>query len=167
MKYSVTMSSFKEIFEPLTDALPVLKRLNYDAVEFIGEGQSSRDLNNFTETLIAHDLKVSGVTGMWGNVSSKAGTRRLLSLDGSMVENAKRYVTRCIELCGQLGGQQFNVCLFADPCTTMLDFSHRVLPQRQKLKLVERSIPLLRSLANYAKDYGVLLLLEPDRKSVV
>jgi len=161
MKYSITMSSFKEIFEPLTDALPLLKRLNYDAVEFIGEDQSSMDLNNFTEILITHDLKVSGVTGMWGNVNSKAGTRRLLSLDGTMVENAKRYVTRCIELCGQLGGQQFNVCLFADPGSTLLDFSHRVLSQRQKLKLVEKSIPLLRSLANYAKDYGVLLLLEP------
>jgi len=64
MKYSITMSSFKEIFEPLTDALPLLKRLNYDAVEFIGEDQSSMDLNNFTEILITHDLKVSGVTGM-------------------------------------------------------------------------------------------------------
>jgi len=98
---------------------------------------------------------------MWGNVSSKAGSRRLLSLDRGTVENAKKYVNRCIELCSQLGGQEFNLCLFTDPFTTIPDFSHRILSHRQKLKLIEKSIPLLRSLSNDAKDHGVLLLLEP------
>jgi D-psicose/D-tagatose/L-ribulose 3-epimerase len=161
MKYSVTLSSFKEIFESFTDALPVLKELNYDAVEFIGEDYSTMDLDNFAEVLASYDLKVSGVTGMWGNVSSMAVSRRLVSIDTDMVETAKRYVIRCIQLCRRLGGQEFNVCLFTDPYTTMPDFSHRVLSHRQKLKLVEKSIPLLRSLSNYAKDHGVLLLLEP------
>lgn len=161
MKYSVTLSSFKEIFESLTDALPVLKELNYDAVEFIGEDYSTMDLDNFAEVLVSYDLKVSGVTGMWGNVSSMAVSRRLLSIDTDMVETAKRYVIRCIQLCRRLGGQEFNVCLFTDPYATMPDFSHRVLSYKQKLKLVEKSIPLLRSLSNYAKDHGVLLLLEP------
>ena len=161
MKYSVTLSSFKEIFESLINALPVIKQLNYDAVEFIGEDNSGKDLDNFTEALVSHDLKVSGVTGMWGNVNSMAGCRRLLSVDADMVETAKRYVIRCIELCRQLGGQEFNVCLFTDPNSTMPDFSHRVLSHKQKLKVIEKSIPLLRSLSNYAKDQGVLLLLEP------
>lgn len=161
MKYSVTLSSFKEIFESLTDALPVLKELNFDGVEFVGEDYSTMDLDNFTEILASYDLKVSGVTGMWGNVSSMAVSRRLLSIDTDMVETAKRYVIRCIQLCRRLGGQEFNVCLFTDPYTTMPDFSHRVLSHKQKLKLIENSIPLLRSLSTFAKDHGVLLLLEP------
>ncbi|MGH9974335.1 MAG: sugar phosphate isomerase/epimerase family protein [Nitrososphaeraceae archaeon] len=161
MKYSVTLSSFKEIFESLFDALPVIKQLNYDAVEFIGEDNSDKDLENFTQALASHDLKVSGVTGMWGNVNSMAGCRRLLSVDADMVETAKRYVFRCIELCRQLGGQEFNICLFTDPNNTMPDFSHRVLSHKQKLRVIEKTIPLLRSLSNYAKDHGVLLLLEP------
>ena len=161
MKYSVTLSSFKEIFESLTEALPVLKKLNYDAVEFIGEKQSRKDLDSFTDILDTLDLEVAGVTGMWGNVSSKACGRRLLSLDRGMVENAKRYVIQCIELCRQLGGQELNVCLFTDPFTSIPDFSHRILSHKQKLKLIEKSIPLLRFLSNNAKDHGVLLLLEP------
>lgn len=68
MKYSVTLSSFKGIFESLTEALPVLKKLNYDAVEFIGEKQSRKDLDSFTDILDTLDLEVAGVTGMWGNV---------------------------------------------------------------------------------------------------
>ena len=51
MKYSITLSSFKEIFESLTNALPVLKQLNYDAVEFIGEDYSAKDLDEFIEAL--------------------------------------------------------------------------------------------------------------------
>ena len=161
MKYSVTLSSFKEIFEALTPVLPVLKQLNYDAVEFIGENYSPKYLDNFTEALASHDLKVSGVTGMWGNVNSMAVNRRLLSVDADIVETARRYVIRCIELCRHLGGQEFNVCLFSDPYTSMPDFSHRVLSHKQKLKLVEKSVLLLRSLSNHAKDHGILLLLEP------
>lgn len=166
MKYSVTLSSFKEIFESLTNALPVLKQLNYDAVEYIGEDNSSKDIDDFTQALASNDLTVSGVTGMWGNVNSMAGSRRLLSVDNDMVETARRYVIRCIELCRQLGGQEFNVCLFADPYNMMPDFSHRVLSQEQKLKVIKKSIPLLRSLSNYAKDHGVLLLLEPLNRYV-
>jgi D-psicose/D-tagatose/L-ribulose 3-epimerase len=98
---------------------------------------------------------------MWGNVNSMAGSRRLLSADTNMIEIARRYVVRCIELCRQIGGQEFNVCLFNDPYTTTPDFSHRVLSHKQKLEVIEKSIPLLRSLSNYAKECGVLLLLEP------
>ena len=43
MKYSVTLSSLKEIFESLTNALPVIKQLGYDSVEFIGEDNSGRN----------------------------------------------------------------------------------------------------------------------------
>jgi D-psicose/D-tagatose/L-ribulose 3-epimerase len=161
MKYSVTLSSFKEIFNTLIDALPVIKQLNYDAVEFIGEDNPDKELKNFTQALASHDLKVSGVTGMWGNVNTMARFRRLLSVDAEMVETAKKYVCQCIELCRQLGGQEFNICLFTDPNNTMPDFSHRVLSHKQKLRVTEKAIPLLRNLSNYAKDRGVLLLLEP------
>ncbi|HZD36904.1 MAG TPA: sugar phosphate isomerase/epimerase [Nitrososphaeraceae archaeon] len=161
MKYSITLSSFKEIFESPTDALPMIERLNYDAVEFIGEDDSSEDLDNFTENLASYDLKVSGVTGMWGNLNRSAASRRLLSYDAKTVKIAKRYVIRCVELCRRLGGQEFNICLFTDPCTVMPDFSHRVLSPSDKFAVVNKSIPILRNLSNYAGDHGVLLLLEP------
>ena len=161
MKYSVTLSSFTEIFESLIQALPMLKQLGYDAIEFIGEDNSKKELDGFIEALTSHDLKVSGVTGMWGNFNSTASSRRLLSFDIDIVKTAKKYVIRCIEICRLLGGQEFNICLFADPGTTMPDFTHRLLSHAQKLKVVEKSFPILRSLSNYAKDHGVLLLLEP------
>jgi D-psicose/D-tagatose/L-ribulose 3-epimerase len=161
MKYSVTLSSFIEIFESLTQALPMLKQLGYDAIEVIGEDNSRKELDSFIEALTSYNLKVSGVTGMWGNFNSMAGRRRLLSVDIGVLKTAKKYVIRCIELCRQLGGQEFNVCLFADPGTTMPDFNHRVLSHEHKLKVVEKSFPILRSLSNYARDHGVLLLLEP------
>jgi sugar phosphate isomerase/epimerase len=161
MKYSVTLSSFKEIFQSPTKALPMIKQLNYDAVEFKGEDVSSEDLDNFTGALASYDLKVSGVTGMWGNLNRIAASRRLLSSDADTVKIAKRYVTRCVELCRRLGGQEFNICLFTDPCTVMPDFSHRVLSRSDKFKVVYKSIPVLRSLSKYARDHGVLLLLEP------
>lgn len=161
MKYSVTLSSFTEIFESLIQALPMLKQLGYDAIEFIGEDNSKKELDGFIEALTSHDLKVSGVTGMWGNFNSTASSRRLLSFDIDIVKTAKKYVIRCIEICRLLGGQEFNICLFADPGTTMPDFNHRLLSHAQKLKVVEKSFPILRSLSNYAKDHGVLLLLEP------
>jgi D-psicose/D-tagatose/L-ribulose 3-epimerase len=161
MKYSVTLSSFTEIFESLIQALPMLKQLGYDAIEFIGEDNSKKELDGFIEALTSHDLKVSGVTGMWGNFNSTTSSRRLLSVDMDIVKTAKKYVIRCIEICRLLGGQEFNVCLFADPGTTLPDFNHRLLSHTQKLKVVEKSFPILRSLSDYAKDQGVLLLLEP------
>jgi sugar phosphate isomerase/epimerase len=161
MKYSITLSSFKEIFESLTNALPVLKQLKYDAVEFIGEDYSAKDLDEFIEALASYDLKISGVTGMWGNVNSMAVNRRLLSVDTDMVEIARRYVIQCIELCRLLDGEEFNLCLFTDSYTSVPDFSHRILSHEQKLKLVRKSVPLLRDLSHRAKDNGVLLLLEP------
>lgn len=161
MKYSVTLSSFKEICEPLTSTLRILKELRYDGVECIGEGLAAKDLKNFKEVLVTYSLETSGVTGVWGNVSNKAMERRLLSLNGDMVKHAERYVKQCIELCRLLEGQEFNVCLFSDSCIAVPDFSHRILSQTQKFKLVERSVPLLRSLSKYAKDNDVMLLLEP------
>lgn len=161
MRYSITLSSFKEIFKSPTDALPMIARLNYDAVEFTGEDDSGTDLDNFTEALASYDLKVSGVTGMWGNLNMVAASRRLLSYDAETVKIAKRYVIRCVELCRRLGGQEFNICLFTDPCTVIPDFSHRALSHSDKLKVVNKSIPILRNLSKYAGDHGVLLLLEP------
>jgi sugar phosphate isomerase/epimerase len=161
MKYSITLSSFKEIFESLTNALPVLKQLNYDAVEFIGEDYSAKDLDEFIEALASYDLKISGVTGMWGNVNSMAVNRRLLSVETDLVEIARKYVIQCIELCRLLDGEEFNLCLFTDSNTSVPDFSHRIVSYEQKFKLVRKSVPLLRDLSNYAKDNGVLLLLEP------
>jgi sugar phosphate isomerase/epimerase len=161
MKYSITLSSFREIFESSTTALPIIKQLNYDAVEFIGEDYSVKELDEFTVALTSYDLKVSGVTGMWGNLDNIAVNRRLLSVDTDIVEIARRYVIRCIELCRLLDGEEFNLCLFTDPYPLVPDFSHRIHSYKQKLKLVKKSVPLLRSLSNYAKDCGVLLLLEP------
>jgi len=139
----------------------MLQDLRYDGVECIGEEQSIENLEDFKENLHTYGLEVSGVTGMWGNVSRTAAERRLLSLDNNIVEHTKKYVSRCIELCRRLDGKEFNVCLFSDTSISTPDFSHRTLPRKQKNKVIQRTIPILRSLAGYAQENGVLLLLEP------
>lgn len=160
MKYSITLSSFREIFESPTDALSLIKLLNCD-VELAGEDESTLKPDKFTEALASYDLKVSGITGMWGNLNRLATNRCLLSSHADRVKITREYVTRCIDLCRRLDGEEFNICLFADPRITLPDFSHRVLSHKDKLKVVTKSIPLLQNLSKYAKDNGVLLLLEP------
>jgi D-psicose/D-tagatose/L-ribulose 3-epimerase len=161
LKYSVTLSSFTQICEPLTNTLRILNELGYDGVECVGEGSTANDLQGLKEVLLTYSLEVSGVTGMWGKSSNEANERRLLSLDAGRVRYAESYVSQCVRLCRLLEGEMFNVCLFSDSRFQIPDFSHRILSSNEKFKLITRSLPVLRKLAECAKDNNVMLLIEP------
>jgi D-psicose/D-tagatose/L-ribulose 3-epimerase len=161
LKYSVTLSSFTQICEPLNNTLRILNELGYDGVECVGEGSSVSHSKGFKEVLLTYGLEVSGVTGMWGKSSNEASERRLLSLDADKVKHAESYVGQCLQLCRLLEGHEFNVCLFSDSCFQIPDFSHQILSSEEKFKLISRSLPVLRKLAERAKDNNVMLLIEP------
>ncbi len=63
-------------------------------------------------------------------------------------------------MCQYLGGTEINVCLFADE-NDVFDANHHVLSENQKKDKMERVIPILSSLARFASDHDVDLLIEP------
>ena len=157
-KYSITLSSFRKI-ESIEQTLARLKEQGYDAVEMFGEPEQT-NLRDLRETFVSYDLPVCGITGMWGREGEKGWNRNLLSIDPHIVEQSENYVRKCIEMCQYLGGNEINVCLFADD-GQLFDANHRVLSEDQKKSTIERAIPILSSLVRFASDHNVDLLIEP------
>ncbi|MDE1862751.1 MAG: sugar phosphate isomerase/epimerase [Thaumarchaeota archaeon] len=158
-KYSITLSSFRGM-ERIGTTLERLERQGYEAVEIAGEPQNT-DLDELNGIIRSYKISVCGVTGMWGRKSPRNSMRRMLSLDGDVRKHAEKYVRGCIDMCRELGGHEFNVCLFADEDHGLPDPNHMTSPQAQKLAIIERAIPLLSDLAGYASERGVDLLIEP------
>ena len=157
-KYSVTLSSFRKI-ESIEQSLARLKEQGYDSVEMFGEPDTI-DLKNLRETFACYDIPICGITGMWGKISENGWKRRLLSLDSDLVKLSENYVRKCIEMCQYLGGEEFNICLFADDSNNF-DANHRIISENQKKSTIERIIPTLSSLSRFAYDHGVNLVIEP------
>ena len=67
-KYSITLSSFRNIREPLEKTLERLTRQKYDAVEMSGEPHKL-DLKSVDETFCSFGIPVCGITRMWGSIS--------------------------------------------------------------------------------------------------
>ncbi len=157
-KYSITLHSFRKI-EPLEQALPRLKEQGYDAVEMFGEPDQA-DYKNIKETAASHGLTICGITGMWGRASKDGSKRKLLSLDQDIIKHSENYVKECIKMCQDLGGNEINICLFAD---SSLDFdaNHGLVTEDQKKSAMEKAVPLLASLSRFAADHNVNLLIEP------
>ena len=160
LKYSITLSSFRDIGEPTDTILETITYQGFDAVEMFGE-PSAMDSKRVIESFHSFNIPVSGVTGMWGRIGHKAWKRRLLSLDSDIVAYSVDYVKNIIIMCQELGGSEINVCLFADEESEIFDKNHGVVPENQKKDVLKKSIPLLTDLSKYAADYGVELLLEP------
>lgn len=158
-KYSVTLSSFRKI-EPIDQSLARLQAQGYDAVEMFGEPDEI-NLGDFRNKMGSFNIHVCGVTGMWGRISEDSCKRRLLSLDPTLVNHSENYVRKCIEMCEYLGGNEVNVCLFADDHRILLDANHNVISENQKQSTIKRVIPILSSLARFASDHNVELLIEP------
>lgn len=156
MRYAITLASFKSL-EPMHETLPRLAKLGFDAVEVFGEPAEVDQ--KMQELLRSCPLPVCGVTGMWGRVSNESAKRRLLARDPHLASAAQEYVKACIRLCNSLGGQEFNVCLFADDDPE--DRTHRITPASEKSKMAKRAVPILRELSKYAREHGVVLALEP------
>jgi len=160
-KYSITLSSFRNINEPLKETLERLIRQNYDAVEMFGEPYKL-DLKSLKETFCSFDLHICGITGMWGSASEEGWKRKLLSSNKEVLDYSQDYVRDCIKMCHLLGGYEVNLCLFADDEFVAFDRNHALVPQDQKERLIQNiGIPTLSTLAKYASDYGIQLLLEP------
>ena len=158
-QYSITLNSFKDI-EPLNLTLKRLSPLQFDAVEMYGEPDLIDE--RITMDLIrSYGISVSGVTGIWGRTSRQSLNRRLITRDRSVLSKTEDYVKKCIRFCEKLGGNTFNICLFSDDALVTIDRNHHWLLDSKKKKLVSSAITTLRRLANYARERGVELLIEP------
>ncbi|MGC1583439.1 MAG: hypothetical protein WA766_18275, partial [Candidatus Acidiferrales bacterium] len=134
---------------------------NYDAVEMFGE-PSNLDLKTLNEIFCSYDISVCGITGMWGPISEEGWKRNLLSSNKEVLAYSEEYVKDCVKMCHLLGGYEVNLCLFADDEFVAFDRNHTLVPQDQKVRLIQKiAIPTLSRLTKYASDYGIQLLLEP------
>jgi sugar phosphate isomerase/epimerase len=160
-KYSITLSSFRNIREPLEKTLERLTRQKYDAVEMFGEPHKL-DLKSVNETFCSFGIPVCGITGMWGSIGEEGRKRRILTSNKEVLAYSQEYVKSCIKMCHFLGGNEVNLCLFADDELASFDRNHMLVSQEQKECVIQRiAIPTLSRLTEYASDYGIQLLLEP------
>lgn len=157
--YSITLSSFLKIQRNDSETLENLSQIGITNVEMFGE-PTKIDLNYYKDILSAFNIRVIGITGMWGKSSSDGWKRRLLSRDHGLLKYSENYVLECIDLCSLLGGKVFNICLFADP-VEYLDVTHGNIQTGKKKDLIEKCIPLIRRFCNYAEERNVKLVLEP------
>lgn len=158
MKYSITLASFRKI-EPIGETLSKLASEGYDAVEMFGEPEAV-DVAKLRDTFSTYRLPVSGITGMWGQAGKDGWKRKLLSSDQDLVLASKEYVQDCVKMCNSLGGEEMNICLFADELPGF-DRTHSVLAQNEKGQFARRAVPIMAELCRFAADYGVKLVLEP------
>lgn len=161
LKYSITLSSFRNISEPLEKTLERLIHQKYNAVEMFGEPYDL-DLKTLNDIFCSFDIPVCGITGMWGAMSEDGRKRNLLSSDKQLLACSERYVKDCVKMCNRLGGYEVNICLFADDEFVPSDRNHTLVPHEHKVRLIQKiAIPILSRLAKYSSDYGIQLLLEP------
>ncbi|MGH9878219.1 MAG: sugar phosphate isomerase/epimerase family protein, partial [Nitrososphaerales archaeon] len=158
MKYSITLASFRNL-EPIERTIPKLRKIGLDAVEIFGE-PGAVNVTELNDLLHTHRIPVCGITGMWGSVSKDGWKFRLLSSDQKLVEISKKYVKDCVHMCSRLGGQEMNICLFADD-RPGFDPTHCLPALKEKEKMARRAAPILSELSEFAVDHGVQLTLEP------
>jgi len=148
-KYSITLSSFRNLREPLEKTLERLTRQKYDAVEMFWEPHKV-DLKNVNETICSFGIPVCGITGMWGS-SEEGRKRRILTSNKEVLAYTQEYLKICIKMCDFLGGSEVNLCLFADDEFVSFDRNHTLVSQDQKEGLIQRiTIPTLSRLTRYA-----------------
>ena len=158
-KYSITLSSFKDI-EPLKTTLERMTTLGFDAVEMYGEPDSV-DVGSIIDLFHSHNMSISGITGMWGCASKESLGRKLVTRNRSIFFQTQDYIKKCIELCEKLDGNVFNICLFSDDSLVQADKNHARLSESLKRELMSTIIDPVRELSLFAKDRGVDLLIEP------
>ena len=159
LKYAITLSSFCHI-EPIERTLERLQGQGYDAVEMFGEPQKM-GMKKLRDIFDSFNFHVCGITGMWGSISEDSWKRRILSADRSITKHTEEYVMDCIKMCQSVGGNEMNICLFADSDMATYDRNHRSLSGDKKEAVIQKAIPLLNTLSRFAKDYGVHILVEP------
>ena len=159
LKYAITLSSFCHI-EPIERTLERLQGQGYDAIEMFGEPQKM-GMKKLRDIFDSFNFHVCGITGMWGSINEDSWKRRILSADRSITKHTEEYVMDCIKMCQSVGGNEMNICLFADSDMATFDRNHRSLSIDKKEAVIQKAIPLLNTLSRFAKDYGVHILVEP------
>jgi D-psicose/D-tagatose/L-ribulose 3-epimerase len=160
LKYSITLSSFRNIAKPLEQTLDKLLKQGYDAIEMFGEPEKVH-LKYLLDVFESYNISVCGITGIWGSISADGWKRKLLSSDPSFISTSQKYVKQCIDMCQLLGGKKLNICLFADDKLVSIDKNHQVISEEQKEPIIRRVLPVLSELSRYAQDRGIQILLEP------
>jgi D-psicose/D-tagatose/L-ribulose 3-epimerase len=162
LKYSITLSSFRNINEALEKTLERLVIQGYDAVEVLALPDKS-DLLAMKETLDTFDLQISGISGMWGTLEGGRLRTNLLSYNSDFANRCYEYAKYCLEICRLLDGKQVNICVTSDDQKlSPYQMTHEFRSQLDKRHIMEiRIIPILAGLTRIAKDHDVRLLLEP------
>jgi D-psicose/D-tagatose/L-ribulose 3-epimerase len=154
--FSITIDSFRNI-ESLEKTIETLVELGIRNVEVSGDPSNSSRKN--LELFNTYSVSVLGVTGKW-TASKGMITPILLTSDLHLLSYSKNYIKECVKLCNFFGGSIFNICLLSD-YDPKIDRNHEMIPNKEKMKLLKRSIGVLSELTNFSKDFGVSLLLEP------
>lgn len=157
VNFSITIDSFSKI-ESLENTIKSLVELGINNIELSGDPSNSYSRKNL-ELFNTFSISVLGVTGKW--TSSKGMiTPILLTSDPQILSYSKNYIKECIKMCNFFGGSIFNVCLLSD-YDLKIDRNHEMIPNKEKKKLLKKSVNILSELTSFSKDFGVYLLLEP------
>lgn len=157
VNFSITIDSFSKI-ESLENTIKSLIELGINNIELSGDPSNSYSRKNL-ELFNTFSISVLGVTGKW--TSSKGMiTPILLTSDPQILSYSKNYIKECIKMCNFFGGSIFNVCLLSD-YDLKIDWNHEMIPNKEKKKLLKKSVSILSELTSFSKDFGVYLLLEP------
>ena len=157
VKFSITIDSFTKI-ESLENTIKGLVELGINNIELSGDPSNFNSKKNF-ELFNTFSVSVLGVTGKW--TSSKGMISPiLLTSDPHILSYSKNYVKECIKICNFFGGSIFNICLLSD-YHLKKDWNHEMIPNKEKKKLLKKSVNILLELTRFSKDFGVYLLLEP------
>lgn len=154
--FSITIDSFTNI-ESLENTIESLVELGIRNIEVSGDPSNSSRKN--LELFNTYSVSVLGVTGKW-TASKGMITPILLTSDLHLLSYSKNYIKECVKLCNFFGGSIFNICLLSD-YDPKIDRNHEMISNKEKMKLLKRSIGVLSELTNFSKDFGVSLLIEP------
>jgi D-psicose/D-tagatose/L-ribulose 3-epimerase len=157
VKFSITIDSFTKI-ESLENTIKGLVELGINNIELSGDPSNFNSKKNF-ELFNTFSVSILGVTGKW--TSSKGMISPiLLTSDPHILSYSKNYIKECIKICNFFGGSIFNICLLSD-YHLKKDWNHEMIPNKEKKKLLKKSVNILSELTRFSKDFGVYLLLEP------
>ncbi|MHA1733373.1 MAG: sugar phosphate isomerase/epimerase family protein [Promethearchaeota archaeon] len=144
MRYSTTIFLFEE---PLSRILEWLVDAGFDAVDIPGE------VDAYPPKLVLDELgpysgslDVGEVTGVWGS------ERDLVSPDRTTRARALEYAKSCIRMAHELGSNLTHVCFMTNP--------HN-LDNTPREKLLELAASATKECYDYAREYGVTLMIEP------
>ena len=157
VNFSITIDSFTKI-EPLENTIKTLVELGINNIELSGDPSNFYSQKNL-ELVNTFSISVLGVTGKWTSSKGKM-TPILLTSDHQILSYSKNYIKECVKMCNFFGGSFFNVCLLSN-YDLKIDSNHEMIPNKEKMKLLKKSVSILSELTSFSKDFGVYLLLEP------